>query len=605
MIFQNMSFRTKMFMSMTIVILIPMIIVSSLLYIRSAQSITDQTSKVVISSIDFAVNNIDSALDNVTGLSKLILTDSRLLTLAKQETRLPLEVRNEKYVGMLDLLNFFITRIRIQNVLEGTDSFYLYLVKQNTIIDSKSTYYEDVNSENIDFVKKSFNTDGNEHWFVSTPVDYYSLNRISTRLEESKLITFNRVLKDEKGDTIAVLAVNVRDNYISDYYRKIQRGIPGDFVVMDADSKVVAHTDQSIVGKETDLYSQINDKIQASAKESGSFFVDMQKQFVVYSISPYNHWRYVVVIPSSEILGKVYEIRNFFIILISITALILFIVSYFLSNLFYKPLLKLIRAMQKIENRNLEVRIQDKRQDEFRQVYQGFNDMADELKALVKDLANEKLYKLEAEIKLLQAQINPHFLYNTLDSIYSIAKIKKVEEISQMVAALSKFFRVSLSGGRDIVSLKEAVSLVVNYLTILNIRYRGEISYHIDLPDEFADCLVPKMLLQPIVENSVYHGIERTKGRGHIYVAVSSNEGKLRIVVNDNGIGMQEEELRRLRDSLHAEAVEGSSFALRNLVQQIRLKYGPCYGIDIESTYGEGTQVMIELPITTSEVLAT
>ncbi len=606
MVFQNISFRTKMFMSMFSVILIPMIIVSALLYNRSAQSITDQTSNVVISSIDFAVNNMDTALDNVTGLSKLILTDNRLLTLAKQETRLSPEAKNEKYAEMLDLLRFFITRIKIQNVLEGTDSFYLYLVKQNTIIDSKSTYYEDVDTNNIDFVKNGQNKDGIEHWFVSKPVDYYSLNHISTRLEDSKLITFNKVLNDEDGNAIAILAVNVSEDYISDFYRKIQRGIPGEFVVLDADSNVVAHSDKSVVGTKTGLYSQINDKIQSSGKESGSFFVDSQKQFVVYSISRYNQWRYVVVIPSSEILGKVYEIRNFFFVLISITALIIFMVSYFLSNLFYKPLLKLIKAMQKIGNRNLDVRIQDNRQDEFSQVYQGFNDMADELNALVKDLANEKFYKLEAEIKLLQAQINPHFLYNTLDSIYSIAKIKKVEEISQMVAALSKFFRVSLSSGRDIVSLKEAVSLVVSYLTILNIRYRGEISFHVDLPDEFADCLVPKMLLQPIVENSVNYGIEKQKGRGHISVAVSSIDGNLRIIVEDNGMGMKEEELSRLRQYLQMEATEEtSSFALRNLIHQIRLQYGPHYGIEIESAYGEGTKVTIEIPIAIREVLAT
>ncbi|MEW9700198.1 sensor histidine kinase [Paenibacillus sp. SI8] len=604
MIFQNISFRIKMFISMFIVILIPMIIVSALLYNRSSQSITDQTSKVVISSIDFAVNNIDSALDNVTGLSKLILTDNRLLTLAKQETRLTPEVKNEKYAGMLDLLRFFITRIKIQNVLEGTDSFYLYLVKQNAILDSKSTYYEDVDVNNIDFISESQKIDGNEHWFVAAPVDYYSLNHISSRLEDSKLISFNKVLKDEEGNTIAVLSVNVRESYISDYYRKIQRGIPGDFVVLDADSHVVAHSDMSVVGNKTDLFAQINDKIQSSGKESGSFFVD--KQFIVYSISTYNKWRYVVVIPSSEILGKVYEIRNFFIVLVTIMAIIIFMVSFFLSNQFYKPLLKLIKAMQKIGNRNLDIRIRDNRQDEFRQVYQGFNDMADELNALVKDLANEKLYKLEAEIKLLQAQINPHFLYNTLDSIYSIAKIKKVEEISQMVAALSKFFRISLSGGKDIVSLKDAVSLVVSYLTIINIRYRGEISFHIDLPEELADCLVPKMLLQPIVENSVYHGIEKARGYGHISIEVSSLEGKLKIIVEDNGSGMKEEALLRLRQSLQVEATEEtSSFALRNLIRQIRLKYGASYGIQIESVSGEGTRVTIEIPIVAKEVPAT
>ncbi|NOU88400.1 HAMP domain-containing protein [Paenibacillus sp. LMG 31460] len=603
MMFRNISIRAKMFFVIFMVVLIPMIIVSGLLYKRSEQSITEQASKVVISSINFAVDNIDTALYNVTGMSQLLLTDNRLFALAKQELPLEPEVKYARYSGILDLLSFFKNRIKASNIMEGIESFNLYLVHQNTVIDSNSTYYENIDPGNLDFIKQAQSQEGVDRWFVSRSVDYYTLNHIETRLESNKQITFDKILKNE-DKTIAILAVNVNENYISDYYRKIQRGIPGDFVVLDANANVVAYSDKSILGTKTDLYTRINSQIQLLGRESGSFFYENQSQFVVYSISNYTGWRFVVVIPSSEILGKVYEMRKFFFILISVTGLLIFAVTYLLSNLFYKPLLKLVKAMHKIENGNLDIRILDNRKDEYRLIYQGFNDMADELKLLIKDLANEKVLNQEAEIKLLQAQINPHFLYNTLDSIYSIAKIKKVEEISQMVAALSKFFRYSLSGGREIVTLKEAVGLVVSYLTILNIRYKGEISFHIELPEELGDCQVPKLLLQPIVENSIYHGIEQKKGHGHITITASTNHEGLQLIIEDNGIGMKEEDLAKLSSSIALETTDDtSSFALRNLNRQIHLKYGYSYGIKIESVYGEGTKVTIGIPIVSKELL--
>ena len=272
-------------------------------------------------------------------------------------------------------------------------------------------------------------------------------------------------------------------------------------------------------------------------------------------------------------------------------------ITILLSNIFYKPLEKLVSAMQMIENRNLDVRIDDKRADEYQRVYKGFNDMVSELKRLIKDLTNEKILKKEAEIKLLQAQINPHFLYNTLESIHSIAKIKKVEEIALMVSALSKFYRISLSGGKDIVTLKEAVELVKDYLTIQNIRFKGKISYYFDISDELMRYRVPKLILQPIVENSIYHGIERSKGNGILNIYGMLDKSNLNLVVEDNGVGIEKESLEELQRSIEDDSFENSkNFALKNLNQQIKLKYGPNYGLSIKSEYGKGTCVTIRLP---------
>jgi len=598
MLFRNASFRVKIFIILYIAILLPTIMVGAISYKRSELAITDQTSRVVTSSLNFAIQNIDSSLELVVGMSDLILKDSRFTSAVSVKHKFGEDEKIQKYAGVRELFSYILSMIEARNILEGMDSFYVYITNQNTIIDSKSTFYEQVNESNVEFIRNSKSEEFKDKWFVCDPVNYFTINNVNSKLAGGKVITYNRIFKDE-NNVLAVLAINVNENFLSEYYKKIQTGIPGEFLVMDNEETIIAHSDKSIIGKRIEENSEINKRISKMNRENGSFFfrINGQDQFLIYSISKYTGWRYVVMVPASEIYTKIGEIQEFFTIIISIIAFMVLGITILLSNIFYKPLEKLVSAMQMIENRNLDVRIDDKRADEYQRVYKGFNDMVSELKRLIKDLTNEKILKKEAEIKLLQAQINPHFLYNTLESIHSIAKIKKVEEIALMVSALSKFYRISLSGGKDIVTLKEAVELVKDYLTIQNIRFKGKISYYFDISDELMRYRVPKLILQPIVENSIYHGIERSKGNGILNIYGMLDKSNLNLVVEDNGVGIEKESLEELQRSIEDDSFENSkNFALKNLNQQIKLKYGPNYGLSIKSEYGKGTCVTIRLP---------
>ncbi len=597
---KNVSFRVKIFIIIFTAIFVTTLVVSFILYKKAETAITGQLSRVVTNSMDFSVGIIDDSLQRVNGIGDLMLTDSELISTAEIIGTLPYSEKIQQYGRIRDLCSYFIARIKNLNMAPGIDSFYLYLVNQNTIIDSKTTYYENVDVKNVDFLQKFNDKQYENSWFESVPVDYYTLNNIKTRMEQSRVITMNKALKDKYGNVLAVLAMNISESYIADYYKKAQRGISGDSIILDQNGSVIAYPDKSILGKKLDKYSNMNKAIDSSKDGKGSLFmrIDNAQQFVVFSSSKYTNWRYAVMIPASDILGGVYQIQNFFILIIIITVLIILGITYLLSGIFYTPLDKLVHAMQEIERRNLNVRIDDKRKDEYQKVFSGFNNMAAELKNLIRDLTNEKVLKKEAEIKLLQAQVNPHFLYNTLDSIYSIARIKKVEEISKMVAALSKFFRISLSGGKDRVTLREALEIVENYLTIQNIRFKGKIDYQIDIAEGLKDYIVPKLVLQPIVENSISHGLESIKEMGKIKISAEEDDEMLTLCVEDNGVGMDEDKLALLHRSLEEENTEDPNyFALRNLNMQIKLKYGNGFGIGIESKRNEGTRTIIRLPI--------
>ena len=202
------------------------------------------------------------------------------------------------------------------------------------------------------------------------------------------------------------------------------------------------------------------------------------------------------------------------------------------------------------------------------------------------------------ELKLLQAQINPHFLYNTLDAIIWLAESNQKEQVITMVSALSDFFRSTLSKGRDYVTIQEEETHIRSYLQIQQFRYRDILEYEISIPEEMYQYQILKLTLQPVVENALYHGIKNKRGIGRIIVSGKQEGSRLVLTVKDNGIGMSRERLEYVRKMLmdQEKTPDDSGFGLYNIEQRIILNYGQAYGMEIDSTYGEGTVVSITIP---------
>ena len=239
--------------------------------------------------------------------------------------------------------------------------------------------------------------------------------------------------------------------------------------------------------------------------------------------------------------------------------------------------------------------------EELQELADGFNQMVERIGNLVEDIQVEQLNLRTTEQKLLQAQINPHFLYNTLDAIIWLAEAGEKEQVIMMVTALSDFFRTTLSKGRDYITVEEEESHIRSYLQIQQFRYQDILEYEIDIPKEMYDYQILKLTLQPLVENALYHGIKNKRGMGHIRVSGHLDSGYLVFLVTDNGMGMTPEKLAEVQTEMNSEHLDEknrdpSGFGLYNVVQRIKLNYGPQYGIWISSTYGEGTEARIEIP---------
>lgn len=222
-----------------------------------------------------------------------------------------------------------------------------------------------------------------------------------------------------------------------------------------------------------------------------------------------------------------------------------------------------------------------------------------EVDVLVGEVKSEQINSRNLELKLLQSQINPHFLYNTLDNIVWLSEGGRKDDVTGIVTSLSRFFRTTLSGGLDYITIRQEISHIESYLQIQRFRYRDILNYEIDIPEEFLGYRVIKMTLQPVVENALYHGIKNKRGGGTIRISMHYQGSDLEIDVEDDGIGMNEEDtmrLQRLADGLEKAREDNAGFGMANVGERMRLNYGQRYGLKIESEYGKGTIVRILFP---------
>jgi two-component system sensor histidine kinase YesM len=271
-----------------------------------------------------------------------------------------------------------------------------------------------------------------------------------------------------------------------------------------------------------------------------------------------------------------------------------------LSRSIYTPIKKLHDVTTTITKNDLQALVNSANVDEITELGMSFNIMIGKIRELLDAKVKEQENLKKAELRALQAQINPHFLYNTLDTIIWMAEAQRTEQIVEIVGALSSFFRISLSKGQDWITIGEEIERVRSYLTIQKMRYRDIMNYRIDVSPAVRDYTVLKLVLQPLVENALYHGIKNKRQGGTIIIrARPGGENEVMLEVEDDGIGFTPEKLAQLRAELADDSGDirlESGFGIGNVNKRIRLYYGRQYGITVQSEYNSGTRVTLIIP---------
>jgi two-component system, sensor histidine kinase YesM len=312
--------------------------------------------------------------------------------------------------------------------------------------------------------------------------------------------------------------------------------------------------------------------------------------------SPYTGWRTIGVFSLAETLREVLMIRYWTYIIGGMTMILAIVAAFFFTSSIAKPVLDLRSLMKRVEDGDLSVRFSGRPGDEIGELGLGFNEMIGRIQGLIDQVYVEQRSKRDAELRILQEQIKPHFLYNALDTIQWMAQEHRVDDVVSMVGALSSLFRIGLNKGREFISLSDELEHVESYLCIQKMRYEDKFDYSIRCDSGLRSRQVLRLTLQPLVENAIYHGIKERRGHGTLSVEARVEEGDLLLSVSDDGVGMTREILAQLIGSLEEGGPSIGGYGIRNVHERIRLTFGKPYGLSFLSVYGEGTVVTARHP---------
>lgn len=403
---------------------------------------------------------------------------------------------------------------------------------------------------------------------------------------------------DITNEVIGLLVIDLDPMIIEHFLEQAVLGSTGSFYIQDGDGSIIFPS--SFSPQASELKSDL-------IVDSDGYFTyssNNLKTFIVYNTLDIAGWTVIGEVPYNEIMKQANDIRS--LILISAAASILFAITlyYFLSARLIRPIRQLKETMRLAASGDLDVKVLNEGTDEIADLGLSFNIMLKKIKMLLEKSIEEQEQLKKAELRTMQEQINPHFLYNTLDTIVWMAEAKKSEGVIDVTKALSHFFRLTLSKGKDWVTLQDEIEHIRNYMMIQQMRYRDILDFEFVINDDILPYKILKLSLQPLVENAIYHGIKNKRGKGIIRIMADfEHTGDIVIHIHDNGIGISPEKLANLQSKFTSKRYEPvntsdqeDGFGLSNVHQRIRLHYGEPYGLYIHSWYGSGTHVSLTIP---------
>lgn len=452
---------------------------------------------------------------------------------------------------------------------------------------------------------KTLNEAGKPLWLAPHDNEVAGVFRTS-----EKVITYSTLLKDRwSGHDLGIIAIAIKPQALARLFEEQEFLENGDAFIFDDSGTYIYNRNEQLLGGRAEDDKLREMIFRSSSGETGSegtrSYFDYEsggsKFLVSYTKLNSNRWAIVSMVPYAVLMKKTNLILQFTIAILIVFLLFAVYIALTVSLSISNAIHGLMGSFRQVEKGDFHIRVDSSGKDEVMKLGAMFKRMVDRLNHLIHELYRTKLMNKEVQIQALKAQINPHFLYNTLETINSIARMKQIQEISQMTRALSSMFRYSIKGDQDFVTLRAELENIENYMSILKVRFGSKISLELSIPDRLYEAKLLKFILQPIVENAIRHGIEMKKGSGTVHIKAWEADELLFLRIDDDGLGMTEEKLRELKNRMKQELeiydYGGKGIGLWNVVDRLRLYYRERHRFEINSRPGEGTTVMFAVPL--------
>jgi two-component system, sensor histidine kinase YesM len=602
-IFYNFSIKYRLLFYFLFLVFLPTSIISTTVYYKSRSIITERVNNTTHASLKMSATIFEQRLDAVNDVMQLIYLSSELqsilsssyFTTQSQTILSPrYSFRRNKLMSEIASLDKILEGYSESNVANTTIFPELYIYNRPEYL-----FYS--SSEKV----TDLSVIQNEDWYRRIPpASRYSvigLNKIATQSGMKVTLKMAKRLFGLNHTQIPYAGLLTVDADIESFNSLLDsyKPSPGStVVVINRENQILSSSDTHSLGAyfSKDICNagsllkmdQDPKPFLLSVKNGGQFIISSVRMgtpgFIITSMSPVD-----------EMYGELVSFNIVMIIVLMVCLVLCFIVAMFLSDNIAYPIRKLVKSMSIVKDGNFDVPLHYKRNDEFAFLISAYNKMVKQIKDLIDSLYISELNKRNAELKSLQSQINPHFLYNTLDSVNWLALKHNVPDISKMVTSLSDFFRYSLSKGRNIIPLGDEKKQVESYLEIQATRFREKIHYRIEFADDILECLTVKLIMQPIVENAIIHGIEKRRGKGTIVISAAKKEDDIEIRISDDGIGTDIHELNALLEDHET----SRSYGIRNVHERIKQTFGSRYGIRFCSNEPSGVTAILTIPAAT------
>lgn len=566
----NLSIAKKIVSYFSIVFVVSILSITIIYEKVNTKYTLEKLEKSSLEVLESAKSNINIIVENVNNVSKMIISSENIQSILKNKESRDNTLKNDINNYLIQFTNFQ-SNISSIYILDYEDNMYYsenYLYKKLNLNDvKKAEWYEELLKKNGEYVLK-YNGGG--------LIDDKDRNYVS----------FIRLINDiNTQETIAVMIINIDEEVFFDFGTKLEDKYSTKILIRDNENTFITKASNNNILD--NLENEINYCI-----ENGTINKKINKKnYILSSISVEGiNWDIVSISAYSKLLEQNEYVKYIILYFILVNFILIVIGAMVISKIITGPINKLCESMNEVGDGKFNIVNIKTYDDEIGQMKNRYNCLVVEIQNLMETIKENEEKKRQIELDLLMSQIKPHFLYNTLDSINSLALSGENKRIYKMIKSLGKFYRVSLNKGSNIITIKQEIDTIKNYLIIQEMRYSGTLDVEYNLEELCNEYKIIKLVLQPLVENSIYHGIRNKEGKGKIIISTYQNEESVFLSVEDNGLGIDKDKIEGIYNN------EGIGVGLRATKERLRIFYGEKFKFIIESELNIGTKIIIQIP---------